>query len=341
MVDVKPPGDTLEDDLRDFLSSVGPVDAVGHRVVHGGARFTRPVVIDASIRAEFAELNDLAPLHNPPALAAIDAMSQLLPNAPAVACFDTAFHTSLQPAASSYALPRAWVEQWHLRRYGFHGLSCQWSASRAAELLGRPVDSLRLVICHLGGGASVTATADGRSVDTTMGFTPTEGLVMATRPGDVDPGAIAWVAAHGVAPSELADALERRSGLLALSSGLTGDMRELLQYRVSGDPAAILAVDVYIHRLRAKIAAMAAATDGTDAVVFTAGVGENSSEIRAAAGEHLQWIGISLDPEANRSVGSDDVDISQDGAEVRMLVIHAREDLVIAANCRAALSSQT
>jgi acetate kinase len=337
-VDFNPPGDSLEEDVRRFLASVRPIDAIGHRVVHGGTRFTRPVVVDATTRAELDEMNDLAPLHNPPALAAIDALSHLSPNVPAVACFDTAFHASLKPAASSYALPTAWVESWSLRRYGFHGLSCEWSASRAAALLDRPAGSLRLVICHLGGGASVTATAGGRSVDTTMGFTPTEGLVMATRPGDVDPGAIAWLATHGVAPQELADALERRSGLLALSGGLTGDMRELLQHRAHGDRAAILAVDVYVHRLLAKIAAMTAATEGTDAVVFTAGVGENASEIRADACEHLEWIGISLDADANQAVGSDDVDISRDGAKVRSLVIHAREDLVIAAGCRAALS---
>jgi acetate kinase len=338
-VDLRPPGDSLEDDLRGFLASAGPFDAIGHRVVHGGPRFTHPVVIDASIRSQLDEMNDLAPLHNPPALGAIDALGRLSPNVPSVACFDTAFHASLKPAASRYALPTAWVKKWQLRRYGFHGLSCEWSASRAAVLLERPVDSLKLVICHLGGGASVTATAGGLSVDTTMGFTPTEGLVMATRPGDVDPGAIAWVAAHGVAPRELADALEQRSGLLALSGGLTGDMRELLGHRASGDPEAILAVDVYLHRLRAKIAAMTAATDGTDAVVFTAGVGENADEIRAAACEHLQWIGISLDAQANRSVGLADVDISQAGAEVRTLVIHAREELVVAAGCRAALRS--
>ncbi len=337
-VDVNPPGHSLEDVLHRFLASVGPLDAIGHRVVHGGTRFTRPIVIDASIRAQLDELNDLAPLHNPPALAAIDALSHLSPDVPQVACFDTAFHTSLNAPASSYALPAAWVERWGLRRYGFHGLSCAWSTSRAAALLERPIGSLRLVICHLGGGASVTATAGGRSVDTTMGFTPIEGLVMATRSGDVDPGVIAWVAAHGVAPRELADGLERRSGLLALSGGLTGDMRELLQHRARGEPAAVLAVDVYLHRLRAKIAAMTAATDGTDAVVFTAGVGENAGDIRFDACEHLTWIGISVNADANRAVGSDDVDISQDGAEVRTLVIHAREELVVAAGCRAALS---
>jgi acetate kinase len=171
-----------------------------------------------------------------------------------------------------------------------------------------------------------------------MGFTPTEGLVMATRPGDVDPGAIAWLANHDVAPDELADTLERRSGLLALSGGLTGDMQDLLRHRVRGDPGATLAIDVYLHRLRAKIAAMTAATDGTDAVVFTAGVGENASEIRAEACGHLEWIGLSIDADANRAVGSEDVDISRDGAGVRTLVIHAREELVVAAACRELLS---
>jgi acetate kinase len=298
------------------------------------------VLIDAEVEAALRELTELAPLHQPKSLASLDAVCAALPDVPAVACFDTAFHATLPEAAATYALPAAWRERWRLRRYGFHGLSCEWSVSRAAALLERPIGSLRLVICHLGGGASVTATAGGRSVDTTMGFTPTEGLVMATRPGDVDPGAIAWIAAHGVTPSELADALERRSGLLALSGGMTGDMRELLQHRARGAPAAILAVDVYVHRLRAKIAAMTAATDGTDAVVFTAGVGENASEIRANACEHLEWVGISIDADANRAAGSDDVDISRDGAKVRTLVIHAREELVVAAGCRAALSSQ-
>jgi acetate kinase len=171
-----------------------------------------------------------------------------------------------------------------------------------------------------------------------MGFTPTEGLVMATRPGDVDPGAIAWVAARGVEPRELADGLERHSGLLALSGGLTGDMQELLQFRAQGNPAAILAVDVYVHRLRAKIAAMTAATSGTDAVVFTGGVGENASRIRADVCDHLEWMGMSADADANQSVASEDVDISREGAKVRTLVIHAREELVAAAECRAALS---
>jgi acetate kinase len=338
--DLDPPGESLTADLRPFLSSVGPLDAIGHRVVHGGTRFTHPVVIDSSIRTELDALSDLAPLHNPPALAAADALTRLVPNVPAVACFDTAFHSSLKLTASSYALPRVWVERWGVRRFGFHGLSCEWSVNRAARLLRHPVDTLRLVICHLGGGASVTATANGRSVDTTMGFTPTEGLVMATRPGDVDPGAIAWMTSQGIEPDELMKGLERHSGLLALSGGISGDMQVLLQRRAVGDTAAILAVDVYLHRLRSKIAAMAAATDGTDALVFTAGVGENASEIRGSTCERLGWLGVSIDRDANNSVASDDVDISRDEARVRTLVIHAREELVVAAGCRAALRTQ-
>jgi acetate kinase len=340
-VDLNPPGEAVEDELRGVLADIGSIDVSGHRVVHGGTALTRPVVIDPSNRATLEAVSDLAPLHNPPALAAMDAVHRLRPDIPLVGCFDTAFHTSMGPAASTYALPVAWRDRWPLRRFGFHGLSCEWSVHRAAQLMNRARDSLRLVICHLGGGASVTATAGGRSVDTTMGFTPTEGLVMATRSGDVDPGAIAWLAANGVSPSELVEGLEHESGLLALSGGQTSDMGELLQGRARGEGPATLAVDVYVHRLRSKIAAMAAATEGTDAVVFTAGVGENAHEIRAAVCHGLEWIGLALDAGANRSVGADDADISGDDAEIRTFVIHAREDLVVAAGCRTALGSQT
>jgi acetate kinase len=337
-VDLDPPGKSLDDDLRRFLAVAEPMDVIGHRVVHGGPHFVRPTIVDAAVRAALEEVSELAPLHNPPALAAMDALARLAPEVPAVACFDTAFHSSLAPIAASYALPAEWVAPWGLRRYGFHGLSCEWSTGRAAVLLGRPVDALRLVICHLGAGASVTAVAGGRSVDTTMGFTPTEGLVMATRCGDVDPAAIAWLAVKGVPPDELADGLERRSGLLALTGGATSDMREILERRAHGDQSASVAVDIYVHRLRAKIAAMAAATDGTEAVVFTAGVGEHASEIRGAVCEHLGWLGLSVDKDANAGVAVDDVDISRPDAAVRTLVIHAREELVVAADCRAALA---
>ena len=334
-LDLHATGEPLTDQLDRFLAEVGHLDATGHRVVHGGAGFTGPVVVNDSVRRALDALNDLAPLHNPAALLGVDAARRVTPHVPTVACFDTAFHASLHEAATTYALPEAWVARGGIRRYGFHGLSCEWSVGRAAALLERPVATLRLVICHLGGGASVTAVAAGRSVDTTMGFTPTEGLVMATRPGDVDPGAIAWLAARGVPPGELVDGLERRSGLLALTG--TTDMRRLWQARAAGERAATRALDVYLHRLRSKIAAMCAAIEGTDVLVFTGGVGENAGEVRAAVCERLGWLGISVDPDLNTSVEDDDADISRAGAPVRTLVIHAREELVIAAGCRAVL----
>ncbi len=325
---------TDESALEEFARRAGDLDAVGHRVVHGGPHLVQPVVVTAGVRADLEMLNDLAPLHNPPALRAIDDVSSILPDTPAVACFDTSFHASLPEEAFRYAVPVEWEERWGIRRYGFHGLSCEWALSRAAELLGRPAEQLRLVICHLGGGASVTAVEGGRSVDTSMGFTPAEGLVMSTRSGDVDPGAVAWVAEQGVEARDLALALERRSGLLALSGGVTGDMRILLERRGEGDRAAAGAVAVFLHRLAAKIAAMAASSGGLDVLVFTGGIGEHSAAVRAETAERLAWMGVRVDPAANRAVGSDDAVISPPGAAVAAMVIVAREELVVAAHCR-------
>lgn len=332
--DLGPPGEDLGDELRRFLHEAGDFDATGHRVVHGGEHFVKPLLINEASAEALGHLRDLAPLHNPPALSALAAVRQTMPDLPAVACFDTAFHATLPAEASSYALPQDWTRQWGLRRFGFHGLSCEWSTARAAELLGM---TGRLVICHLGSGASVTAVADGQSIDTTMGFTPVEGLVMGTRSGDVDPGLMAFLAEHGVSPSDLTEGLERRSGLLALS-GFTGDMRALLEQRDAGDPACTLAVAVYLHRLRAKVASMAAALEGVDALVFTGGVGENSPAIRAEACAGLMWLGVAIDGSANRSVSTADCDISSPESAVRTLVIHAHEELVIARSCRTVLS---
>lgn len=321
-----------------FLTQHGPVDVIGHRIVHGGPSFSGPVRIDDAVRDRLGDLNDLAPLHNPPALEAVDALRRLQPAVPAVACFDTTFHAGMPAPAATYALPAEWVQRWGLRRYGFHGLSCEWATGRAASLLGRPAGSLRLAICHLGGGASVTAVVAGRSVDTTMGFTPAAGLVMATRCGDVDPGLVAWLAVQGVGAGELAEALERRSGLAALCG--TGDMRELLGQRRGvgpGSAAAGAAVTVYLHRLRAGIAAMAAAAGGLDALVFTGGVGEHSPEIRAEACAGLAWMQVAIEPSAN-AAAEGDADLTAPGARVRTLVVTAREDLVVAAACRRLLS---
>jgi len=289
------------------------------------------------VRSTLESVCELAPLHNRPALAAIDAVAQQLPDVPSFACFDTAFHAGLPPAASTYAIPSDWVTRWDIRRYGFHGLSCAWATQRAAAMLGRPVADLRLVICHLGGGASVTAVKGGRSLDTTMGFTPLEGLVMATRSGDIDAGALLWALDHGLSASEAGDALEHRSGLLGLSGGQSGDMRHLLVRRVEGDPDASLALGVYVHRLRAKVAAMMTATQGADALIFTAGVGENAPAIRSEACAGLQWLGVRIDESTNATVTGTEGDISAQGATVPTLVIHAREDLQIAGECRRAL----
>ncbi len=321
------PGDDLEGStdlgadaagLDDALAELGRPDAVGHRIVHGGERFREPVVVDDAVTGALRDLTALAPLHQPKSLAALDAVSRALPDVPAVACFDTAFHATLPEAASTYALPAQWRERWGIRRYGFHGLSHAWAAHRAG--------SGRVVTCHLGAGASLAAVHDGRCVDTTMGFTPLEGLVMATRSGSVDPGLLLWLLEHtGMAERELADALEHRSGVLALAG--TDDMREVV---ARGG----LALEVYLHRLRAHIAAMTAALGGLDALVFTGRVGERSAEVRAGAADGLGFLGVAVDPERNAR-GDEEIG----AGDVRVLVVEAREDLEIARGVRAVLAA--
>ena len=258
------------------------------------------------------------------------------PRLPAVACFDTAFHATLPAAAATYAIPREWREKYGVRRYGFHGLSHAYCSRRAAELVGRPPVGLRTVTCHLGAGASLAAVVDGRSVDTTMGFTPLEGLVMATRSGTVDPGLLLWLEEHEhLRPHDIATALEERSGLLALAG--TADMREVEAGAARDEPDARLALEVYTHRLVAGIAAMAAAADGLDVLAFTGGVGEHSAEVRWRAGRQLGFLGIAVDDRRNDTL-EPDADISADGAQVRTLVITAREDLQIAAETRSLLA---
>jgi acetate kinase len=327
------------DQLRAALDTVlREADAVGHRIVHGGERFREAVRIDADVEAAMRELSDLAPLHQAKSLAALDAVTAALPELPAVACFDTAFHATLPPAASTYALPAEWRERWGLRRYGFHGLSHSWVARRTPELLERDASGLRIVSCHLGAGASLCAIKDGRSLDTTMGFTPLEGLVMATRSGSVDPGMLLWLAEHErLTAAELADALEYRSGMLGLAG--SADMREIVAGACAGEPASRLALDVYVHRLRAGIASMAAALDGLDALVFTGGVGEHSIEIRARAAAGLAFLGVAVDG-ARNAQSQTDREIGVQGARVRTLVLTAREDIEIARQVRAVLGGQ-
>jgi acetate kinase len=325
--------------LDGILAGLRPVDAVGHRIVHGGTLYQRPVLITSEVRRRLEALTDLAPLHQPKSLAALDAVAAATPGVPAVACFDTAFHSTIPDAAATFALPPEWRERWALRRYGFHGLSHSYVSRRTAELLSLRGDRpLRIVSCHLGAGASLAAVRDGRSVDTTMGFTPLDGLVMATRSGEVDPGLVLWLEEHAGMPSaELAATLESRSGLLGLTG--TADMREVLSRAAAGDERAALGRDVYLHRLRGSIAAMAAAMGGVDALAFTGGVGERSAEIRSRAAGGLAFLGVRIDEARNAAVASaDDYEISAADAPVRTFVIAAREDKQIASEVRSVLS---
>lgn len=307
--------------LREALAGeLGHADAVGHRIVHGGARFRAAVRVDSEVETALRDLSDLAPLHQPKSLAALDAVSEALPDLAAVACFDTAFHATLPAAASTYALPATWRERWDLRRFGFHGLS----HGRVA----RQLPNVRVVSCHLGAGASLCAIDHGVSIDTTMGFTPLEGLVMATRSGSIDPGLVLWLVEHGdVNERELARALEHDAGLLGLAG--TPDMREVLARATAGDGRAVLGRDVYLHRLRAAIASMAASLHGIDVLVFTGGVGERSAEIRARTAAGLRFLGVELDEQRNAAVDGD-ADVTAADARVRTRVIAAREDLEIA-----------
>jgi acetate kinase len=330
-------GDNSLAPLRDLLGETGPVDAIGHRIVHGGPRHAGPARIDPDLVRELSALTELAPLHQPRSLAGISAVERLLPNVTAVACFDTAFHRTLPSAAATYALPAAWNEKWDLRRYGFHGLSHSYAARRAAEIAGRSTAGTRIVSCHLGAGASLCAVVGGVSVDTTMGFTPLAGLVMATRSGSVDPGVLLWLLQTGRVPlDELADVLEHRSGLAGLS-GTSGDMRVVLAARAKHEPAATLAYDVFVHRLAREVGAMAASAGGLDLLVFTGGIGENAAVVRADVAERLRHLGVTVDPTLNGAATSDG-DVSGDGAAARTVVVRAGEDKQIVREVTALLA---
>lgn len=327
-------GEEPFDDLRRFLAEGPPVDAIGHRVVHGGTRFREATLVTPDVEAEIASLVPLAPLHQDRALSALAAARRALPQMPHVACFDTSFHSTLPMAARTYALPRSWRERWNLDRFGFHGLSHAWAAVRGATVAGLP-GSARIVTCHLGGGASLCAVVDGRSVDTTMGFTPLDGIVMASRAGSVDPGLLLWLLNHGgLDAREIAEGLERHAGLAGLAR--SGDMRHVLDARAGGDADAVLGFDVYVHRLRQGIAAMAVSMAGLDLLVFTGGVGEHAAPVRDAAAEGLAFLGVEVDRGANeRAFG--DADISAAGAAVRAVIVTSREDLEIARQVRGLL----
>lgn len=324
----------MVDELRARGHLKGKPTAIGHRVVHGGEQFREAVVIDESVLDAIKACADLAPLHNPVNLQGIEATTSLFPDVPQVAVFDTAFHQTLSPKAFLYALPRRFYQDWGVRRYGFHGTSHRFMLSEAARLLARDEASTSIISAHLGNGCSITAIREGRSVDTSMGLTPLEGLVMGTRSGDIDPGLMAFLDRKGMDADELDRILNRESGLLGLS-GTTNDMRELESRADDGDSAAAQALDVFCFRLARYIGAMMASLERLDALVFTGGIGENSARVRRDTLAHLGLLGFHLDPDANQDHGRDSgYRINSDHSRFPVLVIATNEEAVIA---RAAL----
>ncbi len=309
------------------LETVGLL-AVGHRVVHGGDRFSEPVVVTDEVLSVVEELEPLAPLHNPANLEGITVARERFPDVPQVAVFDTAFHHGMPARAYTYAVPAAWRDEHRVRRYGFHGTSYAYVSRRAAELLGRAPDDSRLVVLHLGNGASAAAIDGGRSVDTSMGLTPLEGLVMGTRSGDIDPGLLSFMVRTGLGADEVDAALNRESGLKGLAG--TNDFREVTDLMASGDAGARLAFDVTVYRLRKYVGAYAAALGRLDALVFTAGVGEHSAALRAAVCDGLGVLGVELDAAANDAAGGGERRISSDASRVAVLVVPTNEELEIA-----------
>ena len=313
------------------LATASEIDVVGHRVVHGGPKYEQPVLITPDVKSEIASVSAFAPLHNRAELESVEIIEQLLGSVPQVAVFDTGFHRKMPLPAAVYPGPYEWFAG-GIRRYGFHGINHRYCAARAAQLLHRDLESLKLVTCHLGNGCSLAAICEGHSIDTTMGFTPLEGLMMGTRSGSVDPGILTHLMRQGqLQAKEIDDVLNQKSGLLGIS-GISGDMREILAAMKQGHARAKLAFDIYVHRLQAGIGAMAAVLGGMDALVFTAGVGENSPEVRDATCCKLPFFGLKLDAAANAQCFPDQ-DIATLDSPVRILVIRAQEDWAIAREC--------
>jgi acetate kinase len=313
------------------VSSPSEVSVVGHRVVHGGPNYEDPVLITPEVKSAIGAVSAFAPLHNRAELEGMEIIEKLFGPVPQIAVFDTGFHRKMPPTAATYPGPYEWFEN-GIHRYGFHGINHQYCAGRAARLLGRGLNSLKLVSCHLGNGCSLAAIRDGHSVDTTMGFTPLEGLMMGTRSGSVDPGILTYLMRQtGVSAQQLDEVLNKESGLLGIS-GISGDMRQVLAAVKNGHERATLAFDMYIHRLQSGIGAMVAVLGGVDAVIFTAGVGENSAEVRAATCENFGYLGLKVDHEKNIQ-SSSDADVASTDSAVHVLVIHAQEDWAIAREC--------
>ena len=319
----------LVDEKNGVISSMKEIDAVGHRVVHGGEKFAQSVLITDEVMAAIEECNPLAPLHNPANIIGIKACQELMPGTPMVAVFDTAFHQTMPPVAYTYALPYEYYEQDKVRRYGFHGTSHKYVSQRTAAMLGKPIEELKLISCHLGNGSSITAIDGGKSVDTSMGFTPLAGLPMGTRSGDLDAGILEYLMhKHGYNIDEMLNVLNKKSGVLGIS-GVSSDFRDLESAAPQGNQRAQLALDVFDYSVKKFIGSYAAAMGGVDAIIFTAGVGENGPDTRANVVSGLEFMGVKIDPEKNNTRGKE-VDVATDDSKVRILVIPTNEELMIA-----------
>lgn len=312
------------------IKSLDEIDAVGHRIVHGGEKFAGSVVITDEVMKEIEACSDLAPLHNPANLIGIRSCQENMPNVPMVGVFDTAFHQTMPKKAYMYGLPYEYYRDYKVRRYGFHGTSHDFVSKRAAEILGKNRDDLRIIVCHLGNGASVSAVDHGKSVDTSMGLTPLEGLIMGTRCGDLDPAIISFMAGKlGVSAEEIINICNKKSGVLGLSDNLSSDFRDLAEAAAGGNEMAETALQTYAYRVGKYIGAYAAAMNGVDVIAFTAGAGENNAEVRALIGQYIGFLGTSIDPEKNK-VRGEEVILSDAGAKVVTMVVPTNEELAIA-----------
>ncbi|GAB6088283.1 acetate/propionate family kinase [Alkaliphilus crotonatoxidans] len=319
----------ISDPVYGAIKSMDEIGAVGHRVVHGGEKFADSVLITPEVKTTLEECSDIAPLHNPPNLMGIAACEEILPNVPMVAVFDTAFHQTMPKSSYLYALPYELYEKHQIRRFGFHGTSHKYVAMRAAEILGKPLESLKLVTCHLGNGASVTAVDGGKSIDTTMGFTPLEGLVMGTRCGDIDPAITTFLQEKvKLSAAEVNNIMNKKSGVLGIS-GVSNDFRDLEAAAAEGNERAQLALDIFHKRVKKYIGAYAAEMGGLDAVVFTAGLGENSADTRSEICAGLEFLGIKIDPKKNNERGKETI-VSTDDSRTKVLLIPTNEELMIA-----------
>ncbi len=322
--------DKLTDPQEGVIASLQEIDAVGHRIVHGGEKFKGSVVIDREVTETITACNDLAPLHNPANLIGIRACQKVMPGVPMAAVFDTAFHQTMPKKAYLYGLPLSYYEKYKVRRYGFHGTSHDFVSRRAAEILGKDRKDLRIIVCHLGNGASVSAVKYGESADTSMGLTPLEGLIMGTRSGDLDPAIVGFIAEkEGLDAAGVVDVCNKKSGVLGLSGGLSSDFRDLAEAAAKGNETAETALEAYAYRVGKYIGAYAAAMNGVDVIVFTAGVGENNAEVRQLIGQYIGFLGTNINAERNKIRG-EEVVLSDEDAKVVTMVVPTNEELAIA-----------